>query len=176
MEESIKKRWQETSRAFEDSCVLEAQEMKRQKEAEKKRVLMKQNKAIEKEERLAVVANNEVQFQRTCEKQLEGPLILNEVVAPIEEQTFGHSLPLVTRVDYNHQVLEARKERDEALALARHCRDVAERCRTETRRVRDHLESKIEVVRDFWRNKVVEGESRSGRILRASLIRKINSS
>ena len=34
------------------------------------------------------------------------------------------------------------------------------------------LDGKIEIVRDFWRNKIVEGGSRSGKMLRASLIRK----
>ena len=66
----------------------------------------------------------------------------------------------------------ARNERDQALLQARYYRDLAEVTRAEKRALKYNLEEKIELVRDFWRNKIVEGGSRSGRMLRASLIRK----
>ena len=66
---------------------------------------------------------------------------------------------------------EARKERDYALITARQWRDKAESAQAEKRKLKNEMEKTVEVVRDFWRNKVVEGESRSGKILRAALIR-----
>ena len=65
------------------------------------------------------------------------------------------------------QLEYARRERDNAILLARQYRDMAEECHTEKR---SHLEEKVELVRHFWRNKVVEGGTRSGQILRAALL------
>ena len=39
----------------------------------------------------------------------------------------------------------------------------------EAKLMKNDLEGKIETVRDFWRNKIVEGASRSGQILRNAL-------
>ena len=50
-------------------------------------------------------------------------------------------------------------------------RDDVENSQMEKRALKHDLESKIETVRNFWRNKIVEGSSQSGRILRAALIR-----
>ena len=61
------------------------------------------------------------------------------------------------------------EERDRALSLARIYRDMTETSQSEKRIMKSKLEKKIETVRDFWRNKLVEGTSRSGRMLRAAL-------
>ena len=47
-------------------------------------------------------------------------------------------------------------------------RDLAETLKKEKRDIEHKLVS-IEVVRDFWRNKIVEGDSRGGKIFRASV-------
>lgn len=65
----------------------------------------------------------------------------------------------------------ARQERDQALMLAQQYRNVAEACRGEKREMKYEIERKIELVRSFWRDQIIEGGSRSGRILRAALIR-----
>ena len=66
------------------------------------------------------------------------------------------------------QICTARRER---LFLAQRYRNLAEESQSEKRVLKNHLERQIETVRDFWHNKIVEGDSRSGRILRAALIR-----
>ena len=59
-------------------------------------------------------------------------------------------------------------KRNQALSLAQHYGNVAEERQSEKSMLKSNLEHQIEVVRDFWRNKV--GSSISGRILRATLI------
>jgi len=49
---------------------------------------------------------------------------------------------------------------------------LAETVSAEKREIKYEMEKTVEVVRDFWRNKVVEGGSRAGLMLRASLLRK----
>ena len=71
----------------------------------------------------------------------------------------------------NNELRKARYERNRALHLAQQYRNMAEESQSEKRNLKHNLEGQIEVVRDFWRNKIVEGGTRSGRILRASLIR-----
>ena len=58
------------------------------------------------------------------------------------------------------------------LSLARLHRDMAETSQAQKRILKAELENKNELVRNFWRNKVVEGSTRSGKMLRAALIRK----
>ena len=70
------------------------------------------------------------------------------------------------------QLQRARKKRDQALSLARCYRDLAEARQAEKRALKNELDERIELVRDFWQNKVVEGGSRSGQILRAALVRR----
>jgi len=99
------------------------------------------------------------------------PLLLDAVLTPISECVCS-CLPenSVHAIHCKQQVQSARQERDQALSLARHCRDLAEASQAEKRTLKSELEGKIELVRNFWRNKVV-GHSRSGQILRAALIR-----
>ena len=94
--------------------------------------------------------------------------LLNAVVVPITESSITES----SIANHERLLLEAREERDNALLVARQCRDLAETAQAEKRDVKCELEKRVEVVRDFWRSKVVEGGSRSGLMLRASLLRK----
>lgn len=98
------------------------------------------------------------------------------MVTPVAEQeavcTCSSDSPsTVIAKQCKEQLRRARYERNKALSLAQHYRNVAEEKQSEKRALKSELEQQIEVVRDFWRNKVVEGSSRSGRILRAALIR-----
>ena len=71
---------------------------------------------------------------------------------------------------WNSNVLlikQATNDRDQALMEAKQYRDLSETLKKEKRDIEHKLVSKIEIVRDFWRN----GDSRGGKILRASLLR-----
>ena len=43
---------------------------------------------------------------------------------------------------------------------------------TEKSDLQHRLETQVELVRNFWRNQIVEGDSRPGNLLRVALIRK----
>ena len=51
-------------------------------------------------------------------------------------------------------------------------RDLAETLKKEKRELENKLHTQTEIVRDFWRNKIFEGGSRGGKLLRASLLQK----
>ena len=55
--------------------------------------------------------------------------------------------------------------------LARQYRNLAEQSQSDKRLLKSNMEEKIETVRDFWRNIIIEGDSRGGRMVRAALIR-----
>ena len=55
---------------------------------------------------------------------------------------------------------------------AKYYRNLAETLKIEKRNTEQVYANEVEVVRNFWRNKIVEGGSRGGKILRASLFNK----
>ena len=100
---------------------------------------------------------------QACSHHNTKPLLLNVDVVPITE---------TSTTNYERLLLEAREERNHALLVARQCRDLTDTAQAEKRDVKYDLEKRVEVVRDFWRSKIVEGGSRSGLMLRHSLLRK----
>jgi len=69
------------------------------------------------------------------------------------------------------QINAAKHERNGALQVAQIYRDLAENIQKEKRKVQEELESRMETVHNFWRNQVVEGQSRAGQKLRAALFK-----
>ena len=99
------------------------------------------------------------------------PLLLPSVIVPITKQEpFSFAASVLSKMEQQCIIKKARDDRDQALLEAKEYRDLAERLQKEKRDVEQELTSRIETVRDFWRNKIVEGESRAGKILRASLL------
>ena len=166
LEDRLKKRWQSTQMIYDLNCVLE-EEQKRKKEAAKELAQKEKTEQRESKKQAKLSAVHRIEDLYEEQKCQLSPLLLDEVVVPLREKCVS---PL-TQVDYSCQVKEAREERDRALNLAKHYRDIAEGCRRETLKVQYELETKVETVKQFWRNKIIEGESRSGRILRASLLK-----
>ena len=101
------------------------------------------------------------------------PLLLDAIITHLSEPTCNCS-PIACTAYCRplQELLCARCEKDNALTLARQYRDLAEESRTKIRQQKYHLEEKVELVRNIWRNKVVEGSCRSGQILRAARIKK----
>ena len=115
----------------------------------------------------------DLEAKKSSSKSKTCPLLLNAVLSPIEEEPPVCPMEMSSHsVHCDKLIQEARTERDQALLMARQYRDAAESTRAEKRELQFTLEKRIEVVRDFWRNKVVEGGSRSGVMLRAPLLRK----
>lgn len=66
---------------------------------------------------------------------------------------------------------QARTEWDQALLLAWTYRNVVEDTINEKQVLKQQLKTKVKMVSDFRQNKIVEGSSTSGKLLRAALIR-----
>ena len=94
----------------------------------------------------------------TSNPRSSSPLLLDEVISPISEPTCSCSL-LAGPSCCKQQLELARKERDSALLIACQYRNLAEASRTENRHQKYELEQKVELVCNFWRNKIIEGSS-----------------
>ena len=168
-EEDLCKRWRER---MEKANMVQNMELEEQLQQEK----MKQ--AFEIEEKKVRVQKEFMHKQtiKNIEDQYnalsndEPGILLGEIVHPLEEANITVNNIDMAMCDRKLQL--ARKERDEAILIAKCYRDLAERTHSEKHALQHHLESKVEVVRDFWRNKVVEGGSR-GCLVRRHPIRRL---
>lgn len=117
------------------------------------------------------------------------PPTFDPVLVPVEESLPSPASGPSKQCDIVHiiqcksEVLKARTERDDALLLAKHYRNMAENNKKEFLCLEQKMKSQInnieqesafrvENIKNFWRNQIIEGALRAGRILRASLIRK----
>ena len=89
-----------------------------------------------------------------------------------ENQTFSYAGSVLSNMEQQNNLQEARNDRNKAMMEAKCYQELAETLKKEKRELENRLHTQTEVVRDFWRNKIIEGDSRGGRILRASLFRK----
>ena len=104
------------------------------------------------------IVTTSVTIELSQEKRNDtSPLLLDSVDIPIVEPSCTCNHILTTQC--KKLIQSARRERDNALMIARQCRNIAEECQTEKRTLKQDLEERIEVVCTFWRNKVVEGGS-----------------
>lgn len=151
------------------------EERKRKEEEERAHdILRKQAVALEQIRRSEKIKSIEDQYTLCAEashSNTDGPLLLDAVVLPIRERDPKPPADAHAAL-CNEEIRVARSEINQALRLAHCYRDLAEKARSEKQQVQHKLETEIELVRDFWRNKVVEGGSRGGKLLRAALVRK----
>ena len=173
---NLKKRWQERCIKYNDYVNQEAEYEEREKRKQLHHAAFKEARAVEHASHLKKVESIEEEYHSiTQDNQETGPLLLDAVITPVIEKKItcgcsGESTVLVAQC--KEEVEAARRERNRALAVARQYRDMAEASITKRRQMKSELEERMEVVRNFWHNNVIEGGSRSGRILRAALIKK----
>ena len=98
-----------------------------------------------------------------------GVLLLPSVPPLSEEQSSSLIAKVLTSVEQQTIIQEARNDRDRAIMEAKTYRDLAEKIKKEKREQECNLLKQTEAVRDFWRNKALEGDTRGGKLLRASL-------
>lgn len=179
-DKALRQRWHERCERSHSLHLDELEEQKKREEEERLHFAKLQEAAAkERAQRNQEVAVIEEHYYNTMTNDTSkdhcstSPLFLEDVVTPISEPD-SHCLcrSKVCEAHCEQQLDSARKERDQALSLARCYRDIAEARQAEKRLQKTELEGKVELVRDFWRNKLVEGSSRSGQILRAALIRR----
>ena len=122
------------------------------------------------------IETSENDLVHAVKNQIRLPQIHDAVVVPIEE-----SLPSILCVCENSNVctrqcheyiLKARAERNDALMLLSHYRNMMESMEKEKQEIQKQMEARVEYIKHFWRDQVIEGSSRAGKILRAALIRK----
>ena len=101
-----------------------------------------------------------------------GTLLLPAVPIQIQNQPFSYAGSVLSNMEQQNLLQEACNDRNKAMIEAKCYRDLAENLKKEKRELENKLQTETEVVRDFWRNKIIEGDSRGGKILRASLLRK----
>ena len=78
----------------------------------------------------------------------------------------------LNEIDMKVYMEQLKKERDMAVQNARLFRDIAEKCRTEKREMHNEMCRKMEVIRECYRNKMLEGNTRAGKIVRMAQERK----
>ena len=109
--------------------------------------------------------------------------MFDSVLIPLTEDLPCNSNNIVSVSMSKEAIIKARAERNDALLLAKHYRDVAETLKLENKHLREDMEGCITDIRkqaatdvsnmkEVWRNQIVEGGSRAGKILRAALLRK----
>lgn len=171
--EALKCRWRER---YKNACAAEeaaAQEREKVNEEEMLRAAeLQKAKAAETARHECEIENTATHYSEICEEERNdtSPLLLSPAIVPIAEPSCSCTNTVVS-ARCKELLEDARRERNNAIMLARGYRDMAEQCQTEKRKLKYKLEEKVEVVRNFWRNSVLEGSSRSGLILRAALIR-----
>ena len=156
----------------------EIEEMKEREEKER----LQANELSELKETQIALCNEDIEHiedtymylaetsEPTSDTNSTSPLLLDAVVTPLSEPSCSCS-PIECTACCKQELMSARRERDNALALVRQYRNLAEEGRSKSRQQKHELEEKVELVCNFWRNKIVEGSCRSGRMLRAALIK-----
>ena len=139
------KRWKECSVKYHDGVTADAAYAANMKLEDRKRLAeyQKQSAAELLERNTAVniaygLYDVEIHTStQTCSHHNTKPVLLDAVVVPITESSTA-----------NHErlLLEAREERDNALLVARQCRDLVETAQAEKGDVKYKLEKRVEVV------------------------------
>ena len=175
-DEALKKRWRERSMKYRALEMIEVEEEKKKIEKEQlhnaELTKARENERAKRHLAVEVTEHNYNQTHTMKDHSDTSPLLLDAVITPVSEPSCTLSSESTLHAHRcGEQVHSARKERDRALALARQYRDLAETCQQDKRTLKNDLERKVETVRDFWRNKIVEAGSRSGHVLRNALIK-----
>lgn len=174
--ERLKECWRERCAKYDANCREEVEEKEQQKKESEWQLesLKRMNETRSAWVREKVALNEEAyaSISSTPAETSTSPLLLDCIVTPVQEEgNCTCTSDTVLMMKCKSELRKARYERNRALHLAQQYRSMAEQSQSEKRDLKHALEGQIEVVRDFWRNKIVEGGTRSGRILREALIR-----
>lgn len=75
----------------------------------------------------------------------------------------------IQRVGVQRIINSLKQEKAKALHHARVYRNVAEKLKSRHRKEMANMSNKVEIVRDFWRNQLAEGCSRSGLMVKLAI-------
>lgn len=110
-------------------------------------------------ETTAAIEESYVNVQKDCE--LEGIHLFPQIVFPENSTTKDVTL--------EKKLLACAREKDKALRDALHYRTLVENLETDITELKTTMHRRVSAVRDFWRNNILEGRTRSGVILKRAL-------
>ena len=100
-------------------------------------------------------------------------LLLPAYVPPLQEITIQvKGKDVVENLTAKQYITSLIKERDEAIMSAQMCRNKVDELRTANRRIYCNMHDRIDTIRNFWRNNIVEGNSRAGMCIKLALQQK----
>ena len=166
LQKNLCKRWAQREKHSNEVERIEEAETLLMDHLEKKqmeeRMLEKQREQQEKEEH-----NSEVQRKYRVLAQEALYSETDSLLLPdISALSNADEIPVKTADSSVKQALK------DALCQVQSYRNLAERLQREKRELKHQMEEKTEVVVDFWRNKLLEGSSRAGKMVKCALQKK----
>lgn len=172
--------WKKKSEQYQQSVISEQiehkEELKRQDEKKSFRAERKRLENDRRKKRKAIIEN--VYWSVACNSINEEtePLLLpacnsstETSILPCSEPSNAEMSSPFKRIDTAVYIKKLKKEREAAFQDARIYRNLAERIRKEKREAINQLALKCEVIRDRWRNELLEGGSRGGLMVKKAL-------
>ena len=95
-----------------------------------------------------------------CSSNCGPPLLLPAVIQPANKVKV--STEVKDMVEVEHYIKEVEHERDAAFQTVKILRNKVEQLHSDKRKLHYDMNNKIDTVRTFWRNRLVEGDTRSG--------------
>ncbi|XP_065903650.1 uncharacterized protein [Dysidea avara] len=139
----------------------------RRKKKDLKRIVCTSNQAVDE-----MQARNE-------RSDLYGEFIDSEALLPPPDESeihLPHYINLMDEIHLKARMIELQSQQEKAKGIARHYRDQCSQLKTKlVEKEAEIVQIKVDAahaknrIRQFWRNCVIEGQSRSGRILRSGL-------
>ncbi|XP_065903530.1 uncharacterized protein [Dysidea avara] len=139
----------------------------RRKKKDLKRIVCTSNQAVDE-----MQARNE-------RSDLYGEFIDSEALLPPPDESeihLPHYINLMDEIHLKARMIELQSQQEKAKGIAQHYRDQCSQLKTKlVEKEAEIVQIKVDAahaknrIRQFWRNCVIEGQSRSGRILRSGL-------
>lgn len=159
-------------KGIEDDMAVEANRMQLQAKTAEQQELKKNQQVLTRCEDMQKIEQSYHTIESDSMQDDTGILLLPSVSSVPCQITIPCDITTAVEKTYVASCIEdIRTERDKALRDTLLYRNIAE-LRREKRVLHTKLTGKCETIRDFWRNNLVEGCTRGGRMVREALFRK----
>ena len=181
LRKEVEKKWKARTLAYnaeveQEKLDQEREERLRQSMQEYRKTCMEKDRQC-RQEILFVQETVYKEVSTASQDEKSGNALLLPTVSVPEDtncdlKKLGIHITGIDRVAITSAIQEERQRTKKALERARFYRDLAERIKAKKREEVNELNHKIELVRNYWRNKVYEGSSRAGRLVQKALLSK----
>ena len=171
--ESLCTRWRKRRQIFERTKQEEEAILKEAEEVQSQE--MKINKSARQAKQSFQKSVNELYQEKEKEsKSLSSNILLLPTVSGFDDFEDNKKLQKlgisgIQRAGVQRILQSITFEKNKALNDARTFRNMAENMKKQHRKDMAEMNEKVELVRDFWRNKLCEGSSRSGQMVKLAL-------